>query len=66
LTAKYGEPKTLDPREAVWEDETTRMSLERPLTVKYIDLTVFNQIIADSKLESGNELKNREEFLSEF
>ena len=33
LVAKYGEPASLDPRKAVWGDDKTTLSLERPLTV---------------------------------
>ena len=49
LAKKYGEPKTLDPKQAVWEDDGVRLTLERPLTVRYIDKKVFSQILEDSK-----------------
>ncbi len=38
---KYGEPSYLDPKEAVWESGETRIAVERPLTVKYIDKTIL-------------------------
>jgi hypothetical protein len=63
---KYGEPQSLNPREAVWEDEDTRVAIERPLTVKYIDKRVFNDIVAKSKADESWELILREEFLGEF
>jgi hypothetical protein len=63
---KYGDPSSLNPQEAVWETDETRVSVERPLTVKYIDMTVFNQIIGESKTEKSNRVLQREQFLNEF
>jgi hypothetical protein len=63
---KYGEPVSLNPREAVWENEDTRISIERPLTVKYIDKKIFNGIIEESKLSGALELELRREFLDDF
>jgi len=37
FTAKYGEPSSFNPAEAAWQSDAVRFSLERPLTVKYID-----------------------------
>jgi hypothetical protein len=66
LVKKYGEPGLLDPKQAVWESEDTRIAVERPLTVKYVDKTVFNEIIGESKVMESAEILLREEFLSEF
>ena len=63
---KYGEPLALSPGEAVWETDETRVSIERPLTVKYIDKTVFNRLIEESQTKERLELLNREEFLGDF
>jgi hypothetical protein len=63
---KYGEPVYLDPRIAVWESEETRIAIERPLTVKYIDRTVFNDIINESGLVESGQVKLRQDFLNEF
>jgi len=63
---KYGEPIELSPGEAVWESETTRVSIERPLTVKYIDKTVFNRLLEDSKTRESQEVLRRESFLADF
>lgn len=63
---KYGEPVSLNPHEAVWENEDTRVSIERPLTVKYIDKKIFNSIIGESKLSGAVELELRREFLDDF
>ncbi|MCX7655498.1 MAG: hypothetical protein N2Z76_03120 [Treponemataceae bacterium] len=66
LTQKYGEPDTLNPHEAVWVRGNVRLSLERPLTIKYIDLTVFNTIIEESKVGASREARLREEFLNDL
>jgi hypothetical protein len=66
LAEKYGEPSYLDPKQAVWENEDTRLSIERPLTVKYIDKRVFNDIIDEAALIESGEMRLREEFLHEF
>jgi hypothetical protein len=63
---KYGEPASLDPKEAVWETETTRIAIERPLTVKYIDMRMFNEIIGESALVESGEVRRRQEFLDDF
>jgi len=66
LTEKYGQPSFLDPKEAVWETEDTRITLERPLTIKYVDKKVFNDIISESALIQSRRVRERQEFLDEF
>jgi hypothetical protein len=66
LREKYGEPKELSPRQSVWEDGNTRLALERPLTVKYIDLGVFNGIVGASAMRESRELLQRQEFIDGF
>jgi len=66
FTERYGEPSYLDPRTAVWETEDTRIAIERPLTVKYIDKIVFNDILGESGLIESNQVRLRQEFLNEF
>ena len=66
FTEKYGEPSYLDPRTAIWETEEIRISIERPLTVKYIDKVVFDDIVNESGLVESHQVKLREDFLNEF
>jgi hypothetical protein len=66
FVGKYGEPAYLDPKQAVWETENTRIAIERPLTVKYIDKRVFNDITGESALAESGEVRRRQEFLDEF
>ncbi|MDR3337236.1 MAG: hypothetical protein LBT16_08545 [Treponema sp.] len=63
---KYGEPVSLNPQEAVWESRAVRISIERPLTVKYIDKEVFADVIAESETGTSSELYLRQEFLDDF
>ncbi|MDR1863620.1 MAG: hypothetical protein LBQ67_06860 [Treponema sp.] len=66
MVKKYGEPQSLSPSESVWESEETRVSVERPLTVKYIDKTVFNQLLEESRNLESRELLLRQELLGDF
>jgi hypothetical protein len=64
--AKYGDPLRLSPREAVWEAGETRVSIERPLTIKYMDMKTFNEILGESKAEEAAEIFRRQGFLDEL
>ena len=66
FTRRYGEPLSISPSEAVWETEDTRVSIERPLTVKYIDKNVFDRLVEESTTQSRRQLLRREEFLDSF
>jgi len=63
---KYGQPRILTPTESVWETDDTRVSIERPLTVKYIDRKVFDSLLEESKTQEKFELFAREEFINDF
>lgn len=63
---KYGEPESIDPQKAVWESDTVRVSIERPLTVKYIDRAVFDAILAEAEAGKSSEAMIRENFLQDF
>ena len=45
FTEKYGEPDEINPEKAVWSSDTVTMILEKPLSVKYIDTQVYNNIL---------------------
>lgn len=66
FSAKYGPPITLNPKQSVWEDGETRIYIERPLTVKYIDKNVFDRIVRDSHLAESGAVIQRQEFLEGF
>ncbi len=66
LTEKYGEPALIDPKRAVWKNESVSLTLERPLAVKYIDLAVFNGLLEKSGTEKVASDIMREEFIHDF
>ena len=63
---RYGEPIILNPSEAVWQDNYTRVSIERPLTVKYVDRVVFERLREESGALRAWQTLLREEFLDQF
>jgi len=66
LSTKYGKPDSLSPSESVWVDEATRMSVERPLAVKYIDMAVFDELKAKGQAQKSYEEILRADFLGGF
>ena len=63
---RYGDPVELDPGLAAWQSETVRLSLERPLTVRYIDRVTFAEVVdAGAAGEALQEL-TREAFLDQL
>jgi len=66
LSAKYGPPESLSPQESVWQTDSVRLSLERPLTVKYIDRAMFASLVASGGAPSDLEGLSREKFIEQF
>jgi hypothetical protein len=66
LTGKYGQPTSLSPQESVWQSDPVRFSLERPLTVKYIDNRTFAAILAKGGAQKDLDQLSREKFLEQF
>jgi hypothetical protein len=66
LSEKYGEPTSLDPTEAVWVFEEVRLSLERPLNVKYIDRAVFEALKEEGQVQEDLWEISKENFLEQF
>ena len=66
LEERYGTPVDLNPQRVWWEDKNTRLALERPLTVKYLDLGVFEAAEAERSDRAAWRENAREEFLDEF
>ena len=63
LCEKYGDPKSLNPQEAKWENIYTSVILEKPLTIKYIDNMKFKQTLGDSKVGPAPEEITKDMFL---
>jgi len=66
LEERYGPPVDMNPARAWWEDGTTRLALERPLTVKYLDLAVFDAAAVERQDRVAWRERARQEFLDEF
>ncbi len=66
LSGKYGKPDSLSPSESVWSDAATRLSVERPLAVKYMDMAVFDALKAAGAAEISMEELLRSDFLGGF
>jgi hypothetical protein len=66
LKEKYGDPSYLDPEQVVWENEAVRMSLERPLQIKYVELETFEELKQSSEAEESMEQYTRDRFLEQF
>jgi hypothetical protein len=63
LVKKYGEPILIDPKEARWEDKATRMALERPLSLRYMDMTVYGKLSEGQSAKASVEELDRQGFL---
>jgi hypothetical protein len=66
LAGKYGQPGLLDPKEARWEDSATRLALERPLTLRYMDLAVFGRLREGSSTKESVIELDRQDFLGDL
>lgn len=66
LVSQYGEPIELDPRSARWEDGATRITLERPLVVKYLDVASFEARVDSGRMEESLDAVARDRFLDEL
>ena len=66
FTLKYGEPASLNPAKSEWKNSSVILSLEKPLTVKYLDVKVFEELQESSEQASSAEEYLRKKFLESF
>lgn len=66
LVEKYGEPTSFSPQAAIWKDDEVTMSLEKPLTLKYIDNKIFEQTQNYSTIQQSPAEITQEMFLDEL
>ena len=66
LKADYGDYVSFSPQAVVWEKGGVRLSLEKPLSVKYIDVGVFNRLKDRNKAQESEWEKTLKDFLNEF
>lgn len=60
LCNKYGQPESLNPQKAQWSNEWVIMTLEKPLSIKYVD-----KIVSESLQQKSEVKKSTTEFLKE-
>lgn len=63
LVKKYGEPEEFSPERSVWKNDGVTMSLERPLSIKYIDNEVSEKLAQQSLVQKNGYEITRERFL---
>jgi hypothetical protein len=66
LNKKYGDPDVLNPEQISWSFGSVRLSLEKPLTIKYIDTDVLDILKGGSDQTTDLRKLNREQFIGEF
>ena len=63
---RYGKPGSLSPKESIWTDGTVQLALERPLTVKYLDVGVLERLKQAGQARQSWEDLSRQDFLDSF
>ena len=63
LKEKYGEPVSVTPEKTTWKNDSVTMTLEKPLTLKYIDNEVYNQLQQYSAVQKSAEEITQQMFL---
>ena len=63
LCEKYGNPDELSPQKSVWRDGSVIMSLEKPLTLKYVDAKTFEGKKSSSNVQKTTAENARDDFL---
>lgn len=63
LTEKYGDPDSLSPEKSEWKDDNVIMSLERPLTLKYTDKKIFDDLQSKAMVNKTAEEESKQDFL---
>lgn len=62
LVKKYGEPTEFSPERSVWKSDSVTVSLERPLSIKYIDNATSEKLVQKSLVEKNGYEITRERF----
>ncbi|MCR5494628.1 MAG: hypothetical protein K6F15_03235 [Treponema sp.] len=63
LCKKYGNPVSVSPEKSVWKNDSVTMSLERPLTLKYVDQKTFDSLQKKSLVNPSGVEMTRDIFL---
>lgn len=63
LCEKYGNPDIISPKKSVWKSDSVILSLEKPLTLKYVDAKVFKEKLDSSNVEKTTSEQAKDAFL---
>lgn len=63
FTEKYGNPSTFEPKRAIWENDNIRLIIEKPGTLRYVFLPVWNSLLKSDLSDRKYIEKNRSNFL---
>lgn len=66
LVKKYGEPSSINPKSATWKNDTITMTLEKPLSLKYIDNKLFEMTQNYSNIQESPTEITQQMFLDEL
>lgn len=66
MQGKYGQPSSVSPEEISWANDATRVAIERPLSVKYLDLKAYKALIESGSAEKSLREMRRDDFLGSF
>lgn len=66
LCKKYGNPTSFDPKKATWKSDEVTFTLEKPLTLKYIDNKVFDMTQNYSNISASPTEITQQMFLDEL
>ena len=66
LKEKYGNFLLFSPEFVKWEGNDIRLSLEKPLWVKYVDIDVFEKLKQEGKAQEKAEGITLDEFIKDF
>lgn len=62
-TLKFGSPKRFEPGRAIWENSEINIVIEKPSSIKYIYLPVWNELIKQNDVTNDVNLEMRNKFL---
>lgn len=66
LKEKYGEPISVTPEKTTWQNDSVTMTLEKPLTLKYIDNKVYEELQNYSSVQKSAEEITQQMFLDKL
>lgn len=66
LSNKYGKPNSINPQVATWKNDDVTVTLEKPLSIKYIDNKTFNELQNYSNIQKSAEEQTRQMVLDEL